>query len=279
VSTWNARVEPEPVRIGPAGWVLAALRGAILGGVTYGGLGLLLAVRLVEAPLFGMHRPITPHITRFVCRTSFVVLGIRYRVTGKPMRHRGAVVANHCSWLDIFSLNACQQVYFVSKSEVSRWVGIGWLARATGTAFIARNPREARIQKTLFEDRIRAGHQLLFFPEGTSTDGLRVLPFKSTLFAAFYSHGLEHVMKIQPVSVAYRAPEGQDPHFYGWWGDMPFIAHFWKTLAATRQGSVEIIFHEPVSVDAFASRKELASHCEAQIRRGVVEILGDEYIG
>ncbi|MGB5065935.1 MAG: lysophospholipid acyltransferase family protein, partial [Albidovulum sp.] len=225
-----------------------------------------------------MNRPLTPHITRFVCRSSFVILGMRYRVTGQPMKHRGAVVANHASWLDIFSLNACQTVYFVSKSEVARWAGIGWLARATGTAFIARNPKEARAQQALMEDRIRAGHPLLFFPEGTSTDGLRVLPFKSTLFAAFYSHGLEHVMKIQPVSVVYRAPDGQDPHYYGWWGDMPFGAHFWKTLSTGRQGSVDVIFHDPVSVDAFATRKELAAHCETVVRDGVKNVLGADYL-
>ncbi|MCB2095906.1 MAG: 1-acyl-sn-glycerol-3-phosphate acyltransferase [Rhodobacteraceae bacterium] len=278
MSTWNARAEPDPVRIGPAGWVRAALRATALGGVTYGCLGVLLAARLIEAPLFGMNRPVTPNITRFVCRSSLAILGMRYRVTGQPMKHRGAVVANHVSWLDIFSLNACQKIYFVSKSEVAGWAGIGWLARATGTAFIARDPKEARAQRALIEDRIRAGHQLLFFPEGTSTDGLRVLPFKSTLFAAFFSHGLEQALKIQPVSVVYRAPAGQDPHYYGWWGDMGFGAHFWKTLATRRQGTVDVVFHQPVSVDAFESRKELAAHCEAVVRDGVKNILGADYL-
>ena len=95
------------------------------------------------------------------------------------------VVANHASWLDIFALNAPQRIYFVSKDEVRDWPGIGWLARATGTVFIARKSREAGVQARLFETRMAAGHRLLFFPEGTSTDGRRVLPFKTTLFAAF----------------------------------------------------------------------------------------------
>jgi lyso-ornithine lipid O-acyltransferase len=97
------------------------------------------------------------------------------------MQHKGALVANHASWLDIFTLNACDRIYFVSKSEVAGWPGIGWLARATGTVFINRQGREAQMQKLLFEARLRAGHRLLFFPEGTSTDGQRVLDFKSTL--------------------------------------------------------------------------------------------------
>ena len=115
----------------------------------------------------------------------------------------------------------------------------------------------------MFEDRIRAGHRLIFFPEGTSTDAVRVLPFKSTLFAAFWTHGLEHVMSIQPVTLVYHAPEGADPRFYGWWGEMDFASHLLATLARRRQGRVEVIFHDPVHVDAFPDRKALAAHHNA----------------
>ncbi len=274
MSTWRPDDPGDAVRIGPIGWMLALTRGLVLGTVTYGGLVILLAVRLVERPLAGLDRPVSPHVTRAVCRLAFPIMGMRYTVMGRPMRHRGAVVANHASWLDIFSLNACQSVYFVSKSEVAGWPLIGWLARATGTAFIARDPKAAKEQQVLFEARIRAGHKLLFFPEGTSTDGLRVLPFKSTLFAAFYSHGLDHIMQIQPVSVIYRAPEGRSARFYGWWGDMSFGAHLFKTLAQWRQGSVEVVFHAPVGVDAFPTRKELARYCEEAVRGTMRQTLG-----
>lgn len=277
MTTWRADDPGDVVRIGPAGWLLALARGAVLGTLVYGGLAVLLLVRLVERPLAGLDRPLSPHVTRTVCRLAFPVLGMRYRVTGRPMRHRGAVVANHASWLDIFSLNACQTVYFVAKSEVAGWPLIGWLARATGTAFIARDPKAAKDQQALLQAQIRAGHKLLFFPEGTSTDGLRVLPFKSTLFAAFYSHGLDQIMQIQPVSVIYRAPEGRGARFYGWWGDMSFGAHLFKTLAEWRQGSVDVVFHTPVSVDAFASRKELAHYCEKVVRGTLRQTLGDFY--
>lgn len=268
---WNPDETPEKVAVSPLGWVLALARGILLGSVTYGGLVLLLLVRLVEAPLFAPRRPVTPYITQAVCRLAFFILGIRYQVRGRPMEHRGAVVANHSSWLDIFALNACQRIYFVSKSEVSGWPVIGWLARATGTVFIARNAKEAKGQQALFEDRIRSGHRLLFFPEGTSTDGRRVLPFKSTLFAAFYSHGLEHVMQIQPVTVLYHAPPGRDQRFYGWWGKMDLAPHLLLTLAVPRQGRVEVVFHDPVRVDDFRSRKELSMHCENQIRATMIE--------
>ena len=160
---------------------------------------LLLALRLIEWPLFGTARPVTPFITQLVCRLAFPILGLGLTTRGAPMRQKGAVVANHASWLDIFALNAVQRGYFVAKSEVGGWAGIGWLARATGTVFIARKGTEAKRQQALFEQRLRAGHKLIFFPEGTSTDTVRVLPFKSTLFAAFYTHGLDHILHIQPV--------------------------------------------------------------------------------
>ena len=180
----------------------------------------------------------------------------------------GAIVANHASWLDIFALNATDRVYFVSKSEVAGWPGIGWLARATGTVFIARKGREARAQAALFEARLQAGHRLLFFPEGTSTDGRRVLPFKSTLFAAFLAEGVPPGLRLQPVSVVYHAPPGQDARLYGWWADMDFGPHLMRVLAQARQGQIEVIFHPPVAVADFADRKALAAHCEAAVRAG-----------
>ncbi len=266
MTDWRPEDEPAPVPIGLAGWVRLTVRGLALALVTYGCLALLLLVRLIERPLFGVRRPITPYITQFVCRSAFVILGMPLRTHGTPMAQKGAVVANHASWLDIFTLNAPQRIYFVSKSEVAGWPGIGALARATGTVFIARRGSEAKLQQELFESRLHTGHRLLFFPEGTSTDGKRVLPFKSTLFAAFFSHDLKEETHIQPVSVIYHAPKGQDPRFYGWWGDMEFAPHLAKLLAAPRQGSVDVVFHDPVRVDEFANRKTLAAYCEAKIR-------------
>ena len=256
-ATWHSDGAPPAVPIGAAGWARVGLRGLALGLVTFGGLGLLLLVRLVERPLFGQRRPVTPHITQFVCRTAFVVLGLKRCVHGHPMRRGGAVVANHGSWLDIFALNAGQQVYFVSKSDVRSWPGIGWLARATGTVFINRRAREAREHRDLIAKRLAVGHKLLFFPEGTSTDGRRVLPFRSTLFEAFFRAG-DGALLIQPVTVVYTAPPGADPRFYGWWGDMDFGTHLAKVLAAGRQGRVDVVYHPPMRVGEHANRKLLA---------------------
>ena len=273
-ATWDPSIAPEPVRIGPLGWALALTRGSALAILVFGNLGLLLAVRRVERPLFGIHRPWTPWITQFVCRNAFRIMGMGFRSTGELMRDRGAVVANHSSWLDIFALNARKRIYFVSKAEVARWPGIGWLARATGTVFIERNPRFARAQTLMMEQRLRAGHKLLFFPEGTSTDGLRVLPFKTTLFQAFFAEGIRDFMQVQPVTVIYHAPAGRATSFYGWWGDMAFGPHLLRVLAQPRQGSVEVIYHPPVRVADFTNRKALAAQCERTIREEHARQLG-----
>ncbi len=260
----DAHAPPPPIRA--AGWLRALTRGLVLGSVVYLGLLILLVLRLIEAPLFSPRRPLTPFVTQLVCRAAFPILRLRISVTGTPMTQRGAIVANHSSWLDIFALNAAQRITFVSKSEVAGWPGIGWLARATGTVFITRKGTEAKRQQEIFEERLRIGDQLLFFPEGTSSDAIRVLPFKSALFQAFYTQELDRILHIQPVTVIYHAPKGQDARFYGWWGDMDFAPHLLITLAARRQGRVEIIFHAPLAVDHYAGRKALAAACEAIIR-------------
>lgn len=265
MSDWHA-ARPAPPAIGAGGWLRVVLRGAALGLTTYGGLLLLLLLRLIERPLFGQNRPWTPRITRTVCRLALCEMGIGLQVRGQPMSGPGALVANHSGWMDIFALNAATCLYFVSKAEVASWPGIGWLARATGTVFITRKSTEARAQQQLFEDRLTHGHKLLFFPEGTSSDGRRVLPFKSTLFAAFFTPALRDSLSVQPVSVVWHAPEGQDPRFYGWWGDMDFAPHLLKLLAARHQGRVEVVFHPPLRVADFTDRKALTTAAEAAVR-------------
>lgn len=270
-ATWHG--VPEPNSFHPKGmdWLRIIARGLPLACLIFGGLLILLALRVIERPIFGVKRPLTPYITQIVCRGAFVLLGIPFSSIGRPMAHKGAVVSNHASWLDVFSLNARKRIYFVSKADVANWPGIGWLARATGTVFIHRDRREARAQIQTFRERLAAGHKLLFFPEGTSSDSQRVLPFKSTLFAAFFAPELHDFMWVQPVTVRYIAPTGEDPRFYGWWGDMAFGPHLVQTLAARRQGRIELVYHAPVKVSDFAGRKDLAAYCENAVRSGLVE--------
>ncbi len=251
----------------PAGGLRAGLRGAAVAAILAVGLGLLLLIRLVERPVFGAARPASPWVTCHVCRLCLRVLGLRVSQEGAPMDRPGVLVANHASWLDILVLNAPAPVYFVAKAEVAGWPGIGLLARATGTVFVARERREAAAQAALLRARLAAGHRLLIFPEGTSSDGRRVLPFKATLFAALQgSDG--PAPWVQPVSLIYTAPARADPRFYGWWGDMELGPHLLAVLAIRRNGAARIVWHPPLAT-AGADRKALARAAEAAVRAGM----------
>lgn len=270
MSVWDDGSPQPALVLGPMDWLRVVLRGIIMVFTASIGLGLLLLIRLFERPIFGSARPVSPFVTQAVCRSFFLLTGITREVHGAPMPEHGAIVANHASWLDILTLNASKRLYFVSKAEVAGWPGVGLLARATGTVFIARKATEAMAQQAVFETRLAAGHKLCFFPEGTSTDGQRLLTFKSTLFAAFFAENMPRDMSIQPVSVAYFGPEGASPRFYGWWGDMEFGSHMLKVLAAPRQGRIVVRFHDPIATADVSGRKEMAALCEAAVRDGLV---------
>ena len=256
-------------RSGKTGGLLrGAWRLAALGTVIFGALAVKLALRALEAPICGPSRPISAGLTQLVCRAALRIMGLRLTQSGQAMANRaGLVVANHASWLDIFALNAAQRLYFVSKSEVAGWAGIGWLARATGTLFIARKSTQSKRQQTALAQRLTMGHRLVFFPEGTSTDSTHILPFKPTLFAAAFSQGVGDIW-VQPASVIYTAPKGQARSFYGWYGDMEFAPHLWAVAKAHPQGKVHIIWHPPLRAADFANRKDLAQACEAAVRAG-----------
>ncbi len=265
---WDDGKRKAPVRVGPVGWVLVVLRAMAMVLVLVLGVLATALLRLIEQPVFGAARPWTPWITMAVCRSALRILGLRLEVEGQMMAGHGAVVANHCSWLDILVLNARKRVYFVAKEEVSTWPGFSVLAKITGTLFIRRDRREAARQVVQFQERLNLGHKLLFFPEGTSSDSIRVLPFKTTLFASFFTPDLKDV-SIQPVSIVYVAPEGEDPRFYGWWGEMGMVESLVEILSRVRQGHVKLIYHTPLPVADFAGRKELAAAAETAVRSGL----------
>lgn len=266
---WDGAPAPTPRALGLMEWLRIARRAAPLVLVLLICFPLLLIARVPERWIWGLHRPLTPYLTQLVCNVATRCLGLNRTVVGTPMRTPGAYVANHVTWLDIFVLNAGKRLYFVAKAEVAGWSGIGWLARGTGTVFIRRNRAEAAAQTKLFEDRLIAGHQLLFFPEGTSTDGHRVLPFKTTLFAAFFADRLKDRLSVQPVSVKYTAPPGADPRHYGWWGDMDFGPSLLQILATPGRGAVNVIYHAPLKVAEATTRKTLAKACEDAVRHGL----------
>ena len=263
--SWQGHAPPPMARLGTMGWLRVIRRGVPALLVLAIGVPLLMALRLIERPFTGRRRPITGPFVQGVCRAVLFCIGLGWRRHGTPMRGPGAVVANHSSWLDILTMNAAMPVFFVSKAEVAAWPGINILTGVTDTHFVARDPRLARAQAEEFATRTRAGHRLLFFPEGTSTDGRRVLPFKPTLFQGFLAPELPAGLAIQPMTAIYHAPPGADPRFYGWWGEMDLGSHLLAVLAAPRQGRVDIVLHPPIPV-AGLDRKSLSRAAETAIR-------------
>lgn len=264
--TWNGAAPPALRGPRPAEAVRAVLRGTTLFVVTYFGIVFVLIFNLIErlVPLGVAHR-----ITCLWGRICLWVCGVRLNRVGTPMKTGGAVVANHAGWIDIFTLLAADRVYFVAKSEVSGWPLIGWLSRQIGTVYIDRRRVSAKRQQERLHERLARGDRLCVFPEGTSTDGRRVLPFRTTLFSVFMTPELKPDLRVQPVSLVYHAPDGLPEEFYGWWGGMGLGRHLWHVFAMSSGGVVEVIHHPPLDAADFADRKELAAACEARVRDGV----------
>lgn len=267
--TWYSQDPPDTPEIDVSGYLRAGIKGVPLVVLVLVSLAALVTARLVERAVLGGRRRLTARVAGLSCRAALTLLGIGLGRSGTPAPSPAALVANHSSWLDIFAVNAADPVFFVSKAEVAGWPGIGHLARAAGTLFIRRDRRQSPYQRDQMSARMAAGDRLLFFPEGTSSDGRRVLPFRTTLFSAFFAEALPEAFVVQPVTVRFTAPEGADPRFYGWWGSTGFGPHLLKILAAPRQGRIDVLFHPALRPRDFEGRKPLAAAAEDSVRAGL----------
>jgi lyso-ornithine lipid O-acyltransferase len=269
---WN---ETDPSPLGPLSLrqkVRLILRGAWAALWLFVLFALFLLVRLGEATLGRLsgrsHRRTSNHIVRLWAGLALPTLGLRYVETGSPIRGKaGAIVANHSSWIDIIALQRAAAPHLVSKAEVRDWPGIGLIGRAIGTLFIDRRSSAARRHGLDLHARIREGDLMAIFPEGTSTDGTRVLPFKSSLFGVFLAPDLEGRTWIQPVAISYAPPRHLPASFYGWWGDMDFAGHLVSVLARSHGGTVRLSFLDAIPMTGALDRKEVARRCSEAVRR------------
>lgn len=217
---------------------------------------------------------------RRVCR----LLGIRFTIQGEVQSGRPVLlVANHTSWLDIPVLSALAPVSFIAKKEVATWPFVSALARLQRTVFVDRTRRTSVGQTTSeMTTRLAGGDTLVLFAEGTSSDGNRVLPFRTSLFAAVKPSEREGETTaagtvVQTVSLVYTGLHGlplsrSDRPLVGWYGDMEMASHAWQLLKAGPL-DVAITVGDAVPLDSFKDRKELARHSEEQVRRHVSGIL------
>ncbi len=223
----------------------------------------------------GFPKPIIRRWHTDSCR----IVGVKPTVHGEPVTDRPILfVSNHVSYLDISVLGSLLDACFVAKQEVNGWPIFGYLARLQRTVFVERKAARAADQREVLRARLLQGDSLILFPEGTSSDGNRALRFKSALFdAANIELGHGHV-EVQPISIAYTRFDGMPMGrllrpFYAWYGDMELAPHLWRALGMGTIG-VDVIFHEPVRLEEFGSRKALAQHCEKVVSDGLSSALG-----
>lgn len=203
------------------------------------------------------------------------ILGIRVKIDGTALAKSPAIIAaNHVSWLDIVILSAVAPVSFIAKRDVNAWPFFGALARLQRTVFVDRDRRHTTgASRDEMLERLKAGDTLVLFAEGTSSDGTRVLPFKSAYFAAAEHPGVS----VQPLSLVYTGHRNlpmtrrQRP-LYAWYGDMDLPPHLWEALV---HGPIEVnvICHAPLSMADHGDRKVLAKQAEEAVRKGLVHAL------
>jgi 1-acyl-sn-glycerol-3-phosphate acyltransferase len=173
-------------------------------------------------------------------------------------------------------LSAVAPVSFVAKREVASWPFFGSLARLQRTVFVDRDRRHATgSSRNDMQARLLQGDILVLFPEGTSSDGRRVLPFKTSFFGAAEVEGV----LVQPLSIVYRGHRNLPMNrrllpSYAWYGEMDLAPHLLEALA-TGPIEVAVICHPPLSLSGELTRKTLARHAELEVRKGVTLALHD----
>jgi 1-acyl-sn-glycerol-3-phosphate acyltransferase len=212
-------------------------------------------------------------------RVCLWVFDLKLVVIGRPSTVRPTLfVSNHTSYLDIEVLGALIPGSFVAKTEVAGWPLFGVLAKLQETVFVNRTVRQdAMRQGVTLAGRLAAGDSLILFPEGTSSDGNRVLPFKTALFGVASQRIDDRPLQVQPVSVTAVALDGIPlgrvlRPIYAWYGDMSLGPHLWQ-LAKLGGVTVIVEFHPPLTVEAVGSRKALAEACRQAIQGGVARAL------
>ena len=193
------------------------------------------------------------------------ILSVDVRMAGAlPPRGNLLVVANHVSWLDIFVLNAIGPMRFVAKAELARWPAIGRLIRNVGTLFVERaRRRDAHRVGDETRDALAAGDIVAVFPEGTTTDGSTVLPFKSSLLQPI----VDAKGALQPIAFRYRGPDGRASSAAAYAGDTTFLESFWS-ICGERSLVVELFVAEALPA-AERRRHDLAREAEMAIREAL----------
>lgn len=197
-------------------------------------------------------------------------IGLKVTLTGEKVDHAAQLyVANHCSYLDILALGSQLHAHFIAKAEIAHWPFIGKMAAWAGTIFIHKRRSHARHHVATLDQYLDRGDRIVFFPEGTSTNGRQVEAFKPSLFEPYLKH--PDTILVQPMALAYfNAQTGkplsdEEVITVAWLGDQDFFRHLWHFL---KQPDVRVLIHvlPVVNTMAFSDRKSLAHHLGRDVR-------------
>jgi 1-acyl-sn-glycerol-3-phosphate acyltransferase len=208
-------------------------------------------------------------------RALAAVLRIRVHVVGAPVRDRAVLfISNHVSWADIVVIGSIAPIAYVSKSEIAKWPLVGTAAKSQRTIFVDRARRQQTGDAIAdIVQRLATGTSVVLFAEGTSSDGNRVLPFRSALMGAVKEAGArsESGILIQPMSICYTGLNGipmgrQHRPTVAWYGDLDFMPHISAFIA---RGAVDAVvtYGEPVTADGTADRKAMTRSLEGAVRK------------
>jgi 1-acyl-sn-glycerol-3-phosphate acyltransferase len=202
-------------------------------------------------------------------------LGLRVRVIGAPVSRTlpTVFVSNHSSWMDIPALGSRLPACFIAKGEVGRWPVVSTIARLGRTVFVSRRAAGAARENADIARRLADGDSLILFPEGTTSDGARVMPFRSA-FLAVAESDQPHI--VQPVSIVYDEIDflpvrRADRALIAWFGDMDLASHF-NAIGRHRGLRVTIELHPPIDPAGRLTRKQLANTIWRQVALAAAEL-------
>ena len=227
-------------------------------------LGYGLATAALVYPL--IDRPAQLKLKQRWSRQLLGMLGVRLQAETAPLPSPTLLVANHISWLDIYVINALAPAAFVCKADVRDWPLIGWLCERTETVFMPRGSRRgAREAGDIVAARLRQGWQVAVFPEGTTSDGTRLLPFHGALLQG----AIDADCPVQPLALCYLGRAGQPSLAAAYSGDTTLLQSLCR-IAATPGLHVRLDVLPPIDGRG-AERRVLAAAAQAAIRHSLHE--------
>lgn len=253
-----ARGEATPIPF--AGWLRIAGRAAAL-------LGLL----IIFVPLHYAFRALaygSPFPMLFL-RYAARVCGARVQVIGTHLKRDVFYIANHVSWVDILALAGASGTAFVAKAELAEAPVVGWLASLNRTVFVKRENRLGVAEQiNALKEALVDNWSVTVFPEGTTTDGQSLLPFKTSMMSVLDPP--PPGVLVQPVVLDY----GEVAEWIGWIGVESGLNNAKRVLARKGSFPLKVYFLEPFSPEHHRGRKAISTEARAQIEEALGEILG-----